>query len=426
MRYEEMSRSALEALQAELETTYKNDCAKGLSLDLSRGKPAADQLDLSDAMLTELKVASDCQSQGGMDCRNYGDNYGLPEMRAFFSSLTGIPADMIIVGGNSSLNMMYDTLSRAMLFGLADSVRPWCREEKIKFLCPTPGYDRHFAVTQTLGFELIPVAMTESGPDMDEVEALVAADSAIKGIWCVPKYSNPTGVTFSDETVRRLARMQCAAPDFCIMWDNAYFVHEIYGEGDFLLDIFEEARLAGNENRVLYFTSTSKITYPGAGVAMMAASEANLAKMKPLIAAQTIGPDKLNQLRHLSFLKDEDGVRAQMKRQAACIRPKFDLLLESLDEQLRETGVASWSEPNGGYFVSLDLLDGCAKEVYRRAKEAGVTLTTAGATFPYGIDPRDRNLRLAPTYPSLADLKSAVDILITVIKLVSVEKILKR
>ena len=424
MTYTELSRAELEELREKLSKEYRAYCESGLSLDLSRGKPAADQLDLSNALLS-ISSEIDYQSRGGMDCRNYGDTYGLPEMREFFSSLTGIPAENIIVGGNSSLSMMYDTLSRAMLFGVADSPRPWCREEKLKFLCPAPGYDRHFGVTETLGFELITVPMIESGPDMDEVERLVASDPSIKGIWCVPKYSNPTGITYSDETVRRLASMKCAAPDFRIMWDNAYFVHEIYGEGDFLLDIFEEAKRAGNENRVFYFTSTSKITFPGAGVAMMAASDQNLAQIKPLIAAQTIGPDKLNQLRHLAFLRDADGVRAQMKKQAECIRPKFDLLLETLDLELRSCGIADWSEPNGGYFVSLDLLDGCASRVYQYAKAAGVTLTGAGATFPYGKDPCDKNLRLAPTYPSLADLASAVKVLITVIKLVSVEKLLE-
>ena len=423
MTYAQKSRAELEMLEKELDAQYTRDLAAGLSLDLSRGKPAADQLDLSDDLLTILR-SEDAKSEGGLDCRNYGDTFGLPEMRAFFSSLTDIPADHIIVGGNSSLNMMYDTLARAMLFGVADSPRPWCREEKVKFLCPSPGYDRHFGVTETLGFELITVNMTDEGPDMDEVERLVAADPAIKGIWCIPKYSNPTGITYSDETVTRLASMKCAAPDFRIMWDNAYFVHTVYGEGDFLLDIFEEARKAGNENRIFYFTSTSKITYPGAGVAMMAASEDNLKLIKPLISAQTIGPDKLNQLRHLRFLRDADGVYEQMKRQASCVRPKFDLLLETLDEQLRESGVATWSEPNGGYFVSMDLMDGCAKEVYRMAKAAGVTLTNAGATFPYGIDPRDRNLRLAPTYCTLADLGAASKILVNIIKLVSVRKLL--
>ena len=421
MKYTELSKKELQTLEASLVSEYEAYKAKGLSLDLSRGKPAADQLDITNDM---LKMPHVTKSEKGLDCRNYGEPYGLPEMRTFFAELTGVPADNIVIGGNSSLNMMYDTLSRAMLFGVADSARPWCREPELKFLCPCPGYDRHFGVTETLGFQLVSVPMTATGPDMDAVETLVKSDPAIKGIWCVPKYSNPTGVTYSDETVRRLVSMKTAAPDFRIMWDNAYFVHQIYGEGDFLLDIFEEAKKHGNENRVFYFTSTSKITFPGGGVAMMAASDANLAIIKPLIAAQTIGHDKLNQLRHLEFLRDADGVRAQMKKQAELIRPKFDLLLESLDEELRETGIAEWSEPNGGYFVSLDVMPGCAKEVFRLAKEAGVTLTGVGATFPYGIDPQDSNLRLAPTYPSLDDLRPAVAILIVAIKLASVRKIL--
>ncbi len=422
MKYAEMNKEELAQLYARLLDEYESYCSAGLSLDLSRGKPAADQLDLSDAMLSSTLV--DHCSESGMDCRNYGDPYGLPEMRRLFSQLTGIPAANIIVGGNSSLNMMYDTLVRAMLFGVADSPRPWCREESIKFLCPCPGYDRHFGVTEQMGFQLIPVTMTDSGPDMDEVERLVAADASIKGIWCVPKYSNPTGVTYSDETVIRLAKMECAAPDFRIMWDNAYFLHTVYGEDDVLLDIFAEAAKYGHENRIFYFTSTSKITFPGAGVAMMAASEANLTKIKPQIAAQTIGPDKLNQLRHLSFFGNVEGVTAQMKKHAALLRPKFDLLLETLDQELREANVATWTEPNGGYFVSLDLMEGCAKAVYAKAKQAGVTLTTVGATFPYGVDPRDCNLRLAPTCPGLEELKQAVRVLVCVIKLVSVEKLL--
>ncbi len=421
MKYTEMSEKQLRELEASLTLAYDAYKNKGLKLDLSRGKPSAEQLDFTDPMMQMPVIV---KSEAGLDCRNYGEPYGLPEMRAFFAELTGIPARNIIVGGNSSLNMMFDTLMRAMLFGVADSERPWCREQELKFLCPCPGYDRHFGVTERLGFKLIPVHMTESGPDMDEVEALVKNDPTVKGIWCVPKYSNPTGITFSDETVRRLAAMKTAAPDFRIMWDNAYFVHEIYGEGDFLLDIFEEARKCGNENRVFYFTSTSKITYPGGGVAMMAASDENLSMIKPIVATQTIGPDKLNQLRHIEFLRNAEGVREQMKRQASSIRPKFDLLLEALDLELRDTGIAEWSEPNGGYFVSLDVLDGCAKEVFRLAKEAGVTLTSVGATFPYGIDPKDANLRLAPTYPSLEDLRPAVDILILSVKLACVRKLL--
>lgn len=423
-KYADCSKEELLALKEALTQKYEEYCAAGLSLDLSRGKPAADQLDLSNEMLSALNADGAYRSAKGMDCRNYGEPYGLPETRALFSALTGISADNIIVGGNSSLNMMYDTLMRAMLFGVADSPRPWYRESSIAFLCPSPGYDRHFGVTEKLGFRLIPVSMTDSGPDMDEVERLVATDETIKGIWCVPKYSNPTGVTYSDETVTRLAKMKCAAPDFRIMWDNAYFLHTVYGEGDELLDIFAEAEKYGNPNRVFYFTSTSKISFPGAGIAMMAASDADLSLIKKQIATQTIGPDKLNQLRHLAFFGGAEGVREQMKKHAALLRPKFDLLLETLDGELRSAGIATWTEPNGGYFVSLDTMDGCAKAVYDKAKAAGVTLTSVGATFPYGVDPRDRNLRLAPTYPDLAELSSAVSVLVTVIKLVSVEKLL--
>ena len=422
MNYYSANGAERSALYSELKKEYEAAKAKGLSLDLSRGKPCAEQLDLSMPMLTG-GCAEKYLAEDGFDCRNYGLVQGLPEMRAFFSALTGIPAKNIVVGGNSSLNLMYDTLSRAMLYGVAGSQRPWCKEEKIKFLCPVPGYDRHFAICERLGIEMINIPLFADGPDMDLVERLVSADPAVKGIWCVPKYSNPTGITYSDDTVRRLARMKTAAPDFHIFWDNAYMVHDVTEQGDVLLDIFAEAIAAGNGNRVFFFTSTSKITFPGAGVAMVAMGGEDLALMLPVFGAQTIGHDKLNQLRHLAFLPDVAAVTALMKRHAAILGARFSLVLDTLARDLGDTGIASWSRPNGGYFVSLDVLPGTAKRVYELCASAGVTLTKVGATYPYGIDPEDKNLRLAPSYPTLADLDAAMRILTVAVRLAALEKL---
>ncbi|MBQ9736284.1 MAG: aminotransferase class I/II-fold pyridoxal phosphate-dependent enzyme [Clostridia bacterium] len=421
MNYLNESRASLLAELAKLRAAYENIVAQGLSLDLSRGKPSAEQLDLSMPMLS-LPAEDVIRARDGFDCRNYGVLLGLPEMREFWSSLTGIPAKNIMVGGNSSLNMMYDAIARAMLFGVADSVRPWGKEETVKFLCPVPGYDRHFAICETMGIEMIPVPMTPNGPDMDEVERLVA-DPAVRGIWCVPKYANPTGITYSDEVVRRLASMPTAAPDFRIFWDNAYMIHDIADEGDVLLDIFAEAKRAGNENRVFFFASTSKVTFPGAGVAMMAMSDADLALAAPIAGAQTIGPDKLNQLRHLAFLPDAAAVKNLMKKHAVFLGRRFEIVLDALREDLAQTGVASWTEPKGGYFISLDVLEGTAKRVYELCTEAGVVLTKVGATFPYGKDPENKNLRLAPSYPSEADLAKAVRVLTVAVRVAALEKL---
>ena len=422
MNYLKTTKAELSVLYKRLRAAYEAECAKGLSLDLSRGKPSAEQLDLSMPML-EGEGVRRAYAADGTDCRNYGGLLGLPEMRAFWSELTGIPAKNIVVGGNSSLNLMYDTVSRAMLYGVAGSPRPWCREEKVKFLCPVPGYDRHFAICETLGIEMVNVPLLSDGPDMDRVEELVA-DPAVKGIWCVPKYSNPTGITYSDEVVRRLARMETAAPDFRIFWDNAYMVHDITEEGDSLLDLFAEAREAGKEDRVFFFASTSKITFPGAGVAMMAMSDANLEKALPVLGVQTIGHDKMNQLRHIAFLPDRAAVTALMKQHAACLSRRFSVVLDTLARDLDGTGIASWTEPHGGYFVSLDVLPGTAKRVYTLCAQAGVTLTKVGATFPYGKDPEDKNLRLAPSYPKVEDLSAAMAILTLAVRLAALEKIL--
>lgn len=418
-----MSASELTEKKQELEERYNAFKAQGLKLNMARGKPSVEQLDLSMKMLNSVDSKTNVKASTGDDCRNYGLLEGLPEVRALMGELMGLKAENVLAGGNSSLNMMFDTVSCGMTHGFS-GCEPWGRQGVVKFLCPSPGYDRHFAVTEYFGFELITVPMLSTGPDMDAVERLVSGDASIKGIWCVPKYANPTGITYSDETVRRFAALKPAAPDFRIFWDNAYCVHDLNDTPDSLLNLWEECKKNGTEDLPIFFASTSKITFPGAGVAALGASKNNLAVLSRRYSFQTIGPDKLNHLRHLLFLKNADGVKEHMKLHRAILEPKFKLVAQTLETELGEKGVASWTNPNGGYFVSVDVTDGCAARVVSLCKQAGVVLTGAGASFPYGKDPDDRNIRVAPTYPPLGELKQAMELFCICAQLAAVEKLL--
>ena len=413
-------RKSLETLHAQLTAEYARLRGLGLKLDMSRGKPARDQLDLCEPMLTVLSH-NDQMQDGKTDVRNYGVLEGIPSCRELFAGILEVPVENVIAGGSSSLTMMYDTMLRLWIFG-APGYEPWCRQEKIKWLCPAPGYDRHFAITQQLGIEMIPVPMTETGPDMDMIERLAGEDPAVKGVWCVPKYSNPQGITYSDDTVRRFAAMKTAAPDFRVFWDNAYIVHHLGEEHDELLNIFPEAEKCGTQDRFLEFCSTSKVTFAGAGVAAMAASLDNIAWTKKLMTVQAISPDKVNQLRHVRYFQNVEGLADHMKKHAAILKPKFDLVISLLEEKLGGTGAGSWHTPRGGYFISFDALPGCAKRINTLCKEAGVVMTGAGATFPYGKDPQDSNLRIAPSMPPLDELKQAAEVFCTCALLAAVEK----
>ncbi len=424
--YSQLTKEELAALKKELEKQFKEVKAKGLKLDMSRGKPSKAQLDLSCGLMDVLKGDSDLVSSDGVDCRNYGILDGIFDARKLLADMSEVPERSILIYGNSSLNVMFDTISRAMTHGFMGST-PWSKLNKVKFLCPVPGYDRHFAITEFFGIEMINVPLLETGPDMDMVESLVSSDASIKGIWCVPKYSNPTGVSYSDETVRRFAHLKPAAKDFRIFWDNAYSIHHLYEDKkDVILEILNECIKADNPDIVLKFISTSKVSFPGSGIAALAASRGNLADAKKYMQFQTIGHDKLNQLRHVRFFGDMQGMFEHMKKHAAILRPKFEKVQEVLERELGGLGIGTWTKPLGGYFISFDSLDGCAKAIVAKAKEAGLIMTGAGATFPYGKDPRDRNIRIAPSFPTVEELELAAQIFVLSVKLVSVDKMLKK
>lgn len=425
--YAEMDNVQLAALKEELEREYGEIKARGLALNMARGKPAKAQLDLSMPLLETVTTMEDCVAADGTDCRNYGVGFGLPEAKEFMACMLDDEPDNVIVFGNASLNIMYDTVARCWMFGTLGS-EPWGKLDTVKWICPAPGYDRHFGVTEEFGIEMIPVPMTDEGPDMDEVERIAASDASVKGIWCVPKYSNPTGITYSDEVVRRLASMECAAPDFRIFWDNAYAVHHFSDdptEQDTVLDIAGACREAGNPDRYLKFGSTSKITFPGAGVAAVAASPANVAEIKGRMRAQAIGHDKLNQLRHARFLEEGARLPEHMAAHGALMKPKFDLVAEKLESKLSEAGIATWTNPRGGYFVSFEGPVGTARRTVELAREAGVTMTGAGATWPYGNDPADSNIRIAPSLPPLEELDAAMDVFTCCVKLAALEQLVE-
>lgn len=424
-KYTELDKQELLKLKQALGGEYDTMKAKRLKLDMSRGRPAADQLDISMGMMDVLSSSANLKCAAGMDCRNYGVLDGIAEAKKLIGDMIEVPADNIIIYGNSSLNIMYDTVSRSYTHGVMGSV-PWCKLDKVKFLCPVPGYDRHFSITEFFGIEMIAVPMLPTGPDMDMVERLVAEDAAIKGIWCVPKYSNPQGITYSDETVRRFARLKPAAHDFRIYWDNAYGVHHLYDDAqDYLIEILAECERVGNPDIVFKFCSTSKISFPGSGVAAIAASKANLDFIRKQLNVQTIGFDKVNQLRHVRFYKDMAGMVAHMRKHADILRPKFEAVLDTLEDELAPCGIACWTKPKGGYFISFDSMDGCAKAIVQKCKEAGVIMTGAGATYPYGKDPSDSNIRIAPTCPTPDELAAATELFVLCVKLVTVEKLLE-
>ena len=423
--YAEMTKEELVALRKELKAQYREMQGKDLKLDMSRGKPCVEQLDLSMGLMDVLSSNDDLTCEDGTDCRNYGVLTGIDEAKELLADMMEVNPSTVILYGNSSLNVMYDTVSRAMTHGIMGNT-PWCKLDKVKFLCPVPGYDRHFAITEYFGIEMINVPMTPQGPDMDMVEELVASDDSIKGIWCVPKYSNPQGYSYSDETVRRFARLEPAAPDFRIFWDNAYGVHHLYDhDQDHLIELLAECKRAGNPDLVYKFASTSKISFPGSGVAALATSHNNLEDIKAQLKNQTIGHDKVNQLRHVRFFGDIHGMVEHMRKHADIIRPKFEAVEEILERELGGLGIGEWTQPKGGYFISFDSLEGCAKDIVARCKKAGVVMTPAGATYPYGKDPQDSNIRIAPTYPPLGVLITASELFALCVKLSSVEKLLK-
>ena len=424
-KYQEMTKEELIVEKATLEKQFEEIKALNLKLDMSRGKPSAEQLDISMDMLDVLDSKSLLKSENGMDLRNYGIMDGIPEAKRLMAEMMGCDEKNVIVYGNASLNIMYDQISRAMVLGICGNT-PWGKLDKVKFLCPVPGYDRHFAITALFGIEMINIPLYEDGPDMDMVEEYVNNDPAVKGIWCVPKYANPSATSYSDETVRRFANLKPAAPDFRIFWDNAYCVHHLYADNQHeILDILSECEKAGNPDMVFEFASTSKVTFPGAGVAALAASENNLADIKKQMTIQTIGHDKINQIRHVRYFKNLDGLKAHMMKHAEIMRPKFELINELLTAEVASRGIGTWVNPVGGYFICFESLEGCAKDIVGKCKEAGVTMTGAGAPFPYGKDPKDSIIRIAPTFPSVEELKKAAEVFVVCVRLASVNKILE-
>ncbi len=421
MEYKSMSAQQRREEHDRVLAEYEGWKAKSLTLNMARGKPGKAQLDMVSDLLTVLSRPEECM-EDGIDCRNYGELAGLPSAKRLFADILGCKPEQVFVGGNASLQLMYDTISKAYTHGLLHSPRPWCREEKVKWLCPAPGYDRHFKVTQSFGFELIAVPMTESGPDMDEVERLIQ-DPAVKGMWNVPKYSNPDGIIYSEETVRRIAAMKPAAPDFLLMWDNAYCIHEFDGPFVPFPDILSLCEEHGNADMPFEFASTSKITLPGAGVACFACSTANMEYMKKLLDIQVISFDKVNQLRHVRYLKDRENTLALMGRHAAILKPKFEAVLSALDAEIAPLGIASWHRPTGGYFISLNTAPGLARRTLELCKQAGVVMTGAGATFPYGKDPQDSNIRIAPSLPPVEELKQAIAVFCCCLKLAALEQL---
>ena len=419
--FSELSRERLLAEFEEAKQKYDDFKARGLELNMARGKPSPTQLDMSMDIFDSVNALNGYKAEDGTDCRNYGNLTGLEECKTIFAQALGVQNDNIIVCGNSSLNIMFDYISQCMTHGAG--CEPWLLQGKIKFACPVPGYDRHFSILEYFGIEMVNVPMLETGPDMDVLEELVK-DSSVKGMFCVPKYSNPQGYTFSDETVRRIAALKPAAKDFRIIWDNAYFVHDIVEDGDTLLNIFPEAAKNGTEDMIIEVASTSKVSVPGAGVAVVSASENNVRMIKQRMNNQIIGYDKINQLRHARVLKDVNGLREYMKRHAVILKPKFDIVIQSLERDLEGCGIATWTKPKGGYFVSLDVMPGCAKRVVELCRRAGVVLTNAGATYPYGLDPNDTNIRIAPSFPSLDELRDAMNLLCIAVKLAALEKLL--
>ena len=422
MLYNEMNREELISLKSELEKEYEEVKSRGLSLDMSRGKPSAAQLDLTMDMLKVMTTVEDCKAENGFDCRNYGVLDGMPECKKLFADILEVDTKNIIVGGTSSLNLMYDYLNQCMFLGVA-GCEPWCKQGKVKFICNTPGYDRHFTITEFFGVEMISVEMDEFGPDVEKIRELVK-DPMVKGMFCVPKYSNPNGVTYSDERVKALAALKPAAKDFRVIWDNAYIIHELTDTPDVLMNIFEACKEFGTEDNFIEFTSTSKISFPGAGVSAIAASDNNIAEIKKRLNFQTISYDKLNQLRHVKYFKNADGVKAHMDKHAAIMAPKFNLVLDMLEKEIAPLGIGEWVKVKGGYFISYNTVGSSAKRIGELCKEAGLVLTTVGATYPYGIDPEDKNIRIAPSFPPVEDLRKAMEVFCLCAKLAAVEALI--